>query len=698
MSEPSEIDAADVARKEFATSFRGYDTYAVRAFLGRVAAELAAAKERARTLADQLVQAEAKAVPPELGEAELTSALGQQAARVLQATHEAATELRARADLDVAALRAEAEAAATAVREEAEALLGQRTAEAQAAADSLLHEARAQAEAEVDAAQQQGREMVAEAQAVRERVLRDLARRRRLAHAQLEQLRAGRERLLEAYRVAQGALDEATTELTSAEVEARTAAEAAARRAEAEPEASLEELEAEVQVARDAGLTVNPRTADREPSSAAGGPPVADEVIEGPIGVGEVDGPGEAPFDVDAEPDRGGGGASGGGGGGGAGERSRRRRRRPEEPAPVPTGPALSATGDQGSSVRILRREVGREPLVDLVELDEATPVGQDAVAAADSSGATADGEDAASREVPDPLPETDVEPGSGDGLDALFASLRADRGGSEPGAEVGAPVTASTTAEPTVALAEPVRAEPTVALAEPTVALAEPVLDEPVVDEAARAPFAARDEALAPIEATVTRKLKRVLSDEQNQVLDALRRATSVAGLDDLLPDLDQHRARFADVLVPALEQAALAGAGPKARRLPSAVDPAALGRVMATEIVDDLRDRVAASAGDASDAAVRSDGVSSAYREWKSTRVDPLVRHHLLVAHTEGAYAGVRARALRWAVDPVAGCSPDCADNALAGPVRKGTTFPTGDLRPPAFVGCRCLLVADR
>jgi hypothetical protein len=36
-----------------------------------------------------------------------------------------------------------------------------------------------------------------------------------------------------------------------------------------------------------------------------------------------------------------------------------------------------------------------------------------------------------------------------------------------------------------------------------------------------------------------------------------------------------------------------------------------------------------------------------------------------------------------------------PDADDNALAGPVAKGTPFPTGDRCSPAHPGCRCLVV---
>ncbi len=51
-------------------------------------------------------------------------------------------------------------------------------------------------------------------------------------------------------------------------------------------------------------------------------------------------------------------------------------------------------------------------------------------------------------------------------------------------------------------------------------------------------------------------RKLKRALADEQNEVLDGLRRGTAV------LPARDQHTAKFAEAIDDELRAAAAAGA----------------------------------------------------------------------------------------------------------------------------------------
>ena len=87
------------------------------------------------------------------------------------------------------------------------------------------------------------------------------------------------------------------------------------------------------------------------------------------------------------------------------------------------------------------------------------------------------------------------------------------------------------------------------------------------------------------------------------------------------------------------------------------------------------------------------------SAYREAKSQRAD-LVARELAIA---GFNAGVVAAAppgtsVRWVTDPVRGCSPDCQDNSLAGPIPAGQSFPTGSPYPPAHQRCRCLVIPDR
>jgi hypothetical protein len=93
-------------------------------------------------------------------------------------------------------------------------------------------------------------------------------------------------------------------------------------------------------------------------------------------------------------------------------------------------------------------------------------------------------------------------------------------------------------------------------------------------------------------------------------------------------------------------------------------------------------------------SDTEALTEAVSAIYREWKSSRSEPFARHHAAAAYARAAFSSAEGD-LRWAVDPAEGGCPDCDDNALAGATPKGTPYPTGQVHPPAHVGCRCLVV---
>src|SRR5437870_5633771 len=215
------------------------------------------AAERERELRRLLAEAEDRAAHPELDEPTLTRALGQEAARLLQTAHEAAADVKARAEESVAKLLREAHDQANEIRGKAEAVLGERTGEAEAAAAqvrgsaegevaAIIEDARREAEAMLEPVRAQCRDMVQEAQDLRARVLGDLARRRKVVHSQVEQLRAGRDSLVESFREARRALDHINDGLQRAETEARYAADAAVRRVGEEREPGPEELEREL--------------------------------------------------------------------------------------------------------------------------------------------------------------------------------------------------------------------------------------------------------------------------------------------------------------------------------------------------------------------------------------------------------------------------------------------------------------------
>ncbi|MBA3304058.1 MAG: hypothetical protein H0U26_09330 [Acidimicrobiia bacterium] len=204
---------------------------------------------------------------------------------------------------------------------------------------------------------------------------------------------------------------------------------------------------------------------------------------------------------------------------------------------------------------------------------------------------------------------------------------------------------------------------------------------------------LAERDAETEPIERALAKALKRALADEQNEVLDSLRRLRTAPSLDELLPSADAHRRRFVTAARSGLEQAGMLGlgGGSGSGSAPPIDDVA---ESLAEDITVALRSRVATSVEEAEgDEAVLAQGVSASYREWKMTRVEPMARHAVVAAHARGRFAVVEGP-LRWVVDDEQGACPDCDDNALAGPIDKGQVFPTGQPHPPAHPGCRCLV----
>jgi hypothetical protein len=232
-----------------------------------------------------------------------------------------------------------------------------------------------------------------------------------------------------------------------------------------------------------------------------------------------------------------------------------------------------------------------------------------------------------------------------------------------------------------------------------------QPSPEAPAVEEPVDATlFGQRDAALTPIIVASARKLKRVLADEQNEVLHSLRRAEPVRLLDTMLPWEAEHAERYAAAINAEMEKAAMAGAasidGGNAKAHKAAVNRAGATKAavdtLTSTIVAPLRERleraVADAAGDNTDLAAI---VRSVYREWKTQRIDEHLDDVARAAFGRGALAAVApGTKVCWLVDPNGPACPDAEDNALAGEVPAGQPFPTGDVCAPAHEGCRCML----
>jgi hypothetical protein len=234
-----------------------------------------------------------------------------------------------------------------------------------------------------------------------------------------------------------------------------------------------------------------------------------------------------------------------------------------------------------------------------------------------------------------------------------------------------------------------------------------EPIVETVVVPEveevAVATPFELRDAALAPVIAAMSRKLKRVLADEQNEVLDILRGKLSVKTLDAIVGPKADHSARMIEALEVSLKAGALAGAkslsdvADKDLEKMVATQMAAINEYVVATVVVPLRERLSRSISQASgDNAELTSLVRLVYREWKNQHVDTQVDNIAQTSFGRGAFAALTpGTKVCWKVDPNGPACADAEDNSLAGFVGAGEAFPTGHTHAPGHAGCRCALV---
>jgi DivIVA domain-containing protein len=229
-------------------------------------------------------------------------------------------------------------------------------------------------------------------------------------------------------------------------------------------------------------------------------------------------------------------------------------------------------------------------------------------------------------------------------------------------------------------------------------------VADVEAADDAPPTAFEMRDIGLAPLIVSTAKKLKRSLADEQNDVLDALRRSEAVHNIDTLLPWASEHAGRYAAAIADEILEAVHLGSATSRlgdrpiRKALATESVAAVNDALEQWLVMPLRDRLARCITEGNgDNAVVTKKVRAVYREWKTQHIDDTLDDVLRCAHGRGVLAGFTPDTpIVWEVDERAPACPDCEDNMLAGAVAAGASFPTGDLFAPAHQGCRCLLAA--
>ncbi len=736
------MDGSKIAGRTFSTTRRGFDQGEVRGYLDAVAGEVDRLRARIALLESDVVRSEAELrdaqehplAPGELDEAAVVAAVGEEMGSTLRNAHAAASDLRRRAAEEaervLAGATEQAAAAAARVRQAASEESQQLVARARVESEVLRRQADVDRRATVDSAR-----------AARERILVDLARRRRVAMAEIEQLSAGRERLLDTYGVVRRTLDEVDGELQRADTEARLAAEGVARRLASQRavgvDADLDPADLhlpDIHLADMDVADVDPADPPSEPSRTADSAGTADPAGHRPEG---GSGQEAAPSGLTAGEEESHRGADSSDATGPLDLREIGQPADAELVAAVPSGRRRSARGDRSTGI-FARLRNGHDdpqdlgPRPDHVEPgvrilpapatgdaapDTATPGASDTAAsdtaapgaAAPEAGPTVAGEapdpPASSRPAPFDFQAEEEATAAAAGEDRRPAVPRATGPTSGPSATGAHPrEVRALPSNPTPTLEEATEAASSELLAAPPIrsGLARSDDDEVLLQR--------RDAAIGDVEAGLARRLKRLVQDEHNDLLDRLRGSSGKGAPAAALPPADQQAATWAEVAAPALRQAAVAGRAFAAERLDTDADAGDLdlvadaqvleaGAVAVGSIVEPMSGRLAELLAEPPDGSpeLLAETVGAIYRSAR-THVDAAagdaVTAVFAVATWHAAPAGTL---LRWVAEDPAGPCPDCDDDALAGAQRKGEAFPTGQQHPPAHEGCRCLLVPE-
>ncbi len=212
---------------------------------------------------------------------------------------------------------------------------------------------------------------------------------------------------------------------------------------------------------------------------------------------------------------------------------------------------------------------------------------------------------------------------------------------------------------------------------------------------------FIARDVAITRFGPALRRRLRRALNDDQSDVLNRLRgggqgRKSTVTPND--LPSLGEQLTVYVEPLEEGLADLAQAGlaAGNGTVMPTDALHHLALQ--VAKHMVQNLRTPSVALVEGSTDGDREAlhDPIRDLYRSVRSNVLDAVIEDAINEAFSLGLFASIRANSqLVWTSDPRWEPSPLCEINAATPGIEKGETFPSGHTRPLAMPGCRCLVL---
>ena len=626
-----------MSRHTFATARRGFEAGEVRAFLEEVARELSAGQEREQQLRKELAEAENRAANPVIEESTLTAALGQETARVLQAAHDAAADLLRRAETEIAERVAEVEARETHSKAEAERTAAEQAATLQEEREQSHRQAQRDAAGLVDTARDESEKMLEAARSECRSMVSQAQELRTRILTDLSNRRRVLHLQIEQLRAGRERLSEAIQEVRL----------------------SVDHIADDLFRAEDEARLA----AEAAGRSAADAPPEVDESLElarGDVTTGAV---ADAALDAVrqvAEPD--GAAATAAAAPGSEASDSVAAGGPVESGGSAESGGSVE-TGGRSQQVDDLFAKLRAGTTVEAPATDKTTPGGK-----------------------------TD----EGDAPEAPSASAREDIGVTNGAIET------ESAAEDQVGPDDSGEPQPElISGAQPEGAGAggsEGTGSEEVAVSQDDRPteLLRRDDLLGPAIAGLSRRVKRALQDDQNDILHRLR--NEGGWKDTVLPDANEHMARYVEASKEMLQEAARAGAVYVGITAETNEDVIPVATELASELVGPLRRRLEEDGPnvDPNDDAALVEHVGAAFREWRGDRTERLAGDHATAAFSQAALGAMpREVAVRWIADDLGAPCADCEDNALAEDVTPGEEFPTGHLRPPAHSGCRCLLV---
>ncbi len=710
------IRPEDVAHKSFNVVKRGYDPDQIRVYLEQIANEFAHLLERENRLRQQIHDMQAtQDKPAEIDEETITKILGQETAKILSSAREAARDLLARTSSEAAEIKAQAQKIMEQKLKEAEDEKWSIIESANRNSKQMAEDAETEKQALLAEVKEKCRLMVNEAQIARERILGELIRKRRVLNTQVEQLRTGKDVILESLTKVKDDVENLSDTLIHIEQEAKYAAEQSALRVSLEDDPTESELITISEKLESGKINFEPSTR-KQPSitrltaqveKVQKGPAVSIDKIDITdkiaqemlhqaddddddglriIGIEEVNGHKSFGIQTDDkdelqivenseiidQADI-------------AGEKKATNR------TDVSDSNTKSSEADNNSLSETLNNNDKD------AEFENSTQFSND-VANNDSAFNDRDYKDSESGVYNE---ETDQ--GSSAKVDDLFKQLK--------GTQL---KEVSTTESPAMTA--------TTAKTEPPEINANLASDIITIDEAADSSNesmtsssevikddfeTSAKELIEGLVVNLIRKVKRAITDEQNELLDGLRKLKH-SSLDTIL-NKQLQSSNYYEVISPILIQAEIAGKEfAKTMASNTEIDTVEtpvtnyqkLSDEMSNLVTSSLRQKVSFELQIKSDEEKNriSEELGSSYREWKNEKIESVASDFIYSSFNSGIFSSFKnGTTLSWLFTTDEPECPDCQDNVLQKKQNVGEVWPTGQMHPPAHPGCRCILTVD-